>query len=199
MSGGIGSRFPGVLAAAGRGEEWAWTELYRDLSPAVLGYLTGRGVPDPEDVLGECFVQVVRNLHQFDGDEAAFRSWVFTIAHHRLVEYWRRSHRRALPVPGDEELLAGLDRTRGSVEPDHSLIQRAALKDLLGRLSPPQRDVVLLRIVHQFSIRETAGILGRSEGSVKLLQTRAIKALRRTVRPSPAAAGLEQPVTSGGR
>ncbi len=195
---GIGTRFPGVLAAAGRGEEWAWTELYRDLSPAVLGYLTGRGVRDPEDVLADCFVNVVRNLHQFAGDEADFRSWVFTIAHHRLVEYWRGSRRRAVAVVADDEVLTGLQRTP-SAEPDQALIQRAALGELLGRLPVPQRDVVLLRIVHQFSIRETAGILGRSEGAVKLLQSRAIKALRRaagTRRPVP---GVAEPVTSRGR
>lgn len=193
---GIGTRFPHVLAAAGRGEEWAWTELYRDLSPAVLGYLSGRGVHDPEDVLGECFVNVVRNLHQFDGDEAAFRSWVFTIAHHRLVEYWRGSRRRALSVVGDDEVFTGLERMPASAEPDHALIQRDALADLLGRLSQPQRDVVLLRIVHQFSIRETAGILGRSEGAVKLLQSRAIKALRRAAGSRRPALGVAEPVTS---
>jgi len=196
---GIGARFPGVLAAAGRGEEWAWTELYRELSPAVLGYLSGRGVRDPEDVLGECFVNVVRNLHQFDGDEAAFRSWVFTIAHHRLVEYWRGSRRRALAAVGDEEVLAGLERAPGPAQPDHALIQRAALAELLGRLSAPQRDVVLLRIVHQFSIRETARILGRTEGAVKLLQSRAIKALRRASGSSRPMPEVAEPVTSRGR
>jgi RNA polymerase sigma-70 factor (ECF subfamily) len=189
----IGARFPGVLAAAGRGEDWAWAEIYRDLSPAVLGYLCGRGARDAEDLLGECFVHVVRNLARFEGDERAFRSWVFTIAHHRLVEHWRRS--RLTPALGfsDDDVARRLDARPDPAAPDGALIQRASLVELLGNLPASQRDVLLLRVVNQFSIRETAAILGRTEAAVKLLHSRAVRAVQRSWagRTSPRGVGSQ--------
>src|SRR5438067_382498 len=73
-------------------------EVYRLLAPAVLGYLRTQGVPDPEDVTGEVFLQVARDLHRFKGDDDALRRWVFTIAHHRMVDSHRRRARRPAVV-----------------------------------------------------------------------------------------------------
>ena len=63
----LGENFSGTLEAARTGADWAWAAIYRDLSPAVLGYLRARGAHEPEDVTGEVFVQVVRDLQRFNG------------------------------------------------------------------------------------------------------------------------------------
>src|SRR5919201_1250418 len=94
--------FPATLALLRAGDEAAWGELYRDLSPRVLGYLRGLDSPDAEDLLGEVFVQVVRDLARFEGDERAFRAWLFTIAHNRFLDAKRRARRR--PVEPVAEL-----------------------------------------------------------------------------------------------
>src|SRR5215210_896941 len=91
-------RFDGLLAAARGGDESAWAEIWRDLSPAVLGYLRGSSLSDPEDALGEAFLQAARDLHKFDGDWQGFRGWVFTIAHHRLIDARRRDQRRPVDL-----------------------------------------------------------------------------------------------------
>src|SRR2546425_1848405 len=90
----VGEQFEGVLDAARAGAEWAWRILYESLAPSVLGYLRARGAPDPEGVCGEVFCQLVRDIHRFKGDEAGFRSWVFVMAHHRLLDDLRRRKRR---------------------------------------------------------------------------------------------------------
>src|SRR5688572_6778255 len=75
--------------------------VYRDLAPAVLGYLRSQRVKDPEDVLGEVFVQVARDLRRgrFKGDEDALRRWVFSIAHNRAVDAQRKRGRdRSVPT-----------------------------------------------------------------------------------------------------
>ena len=61
-----GEDFPQVIAAARLGAEWAWTALYRDLVPSVRGYVRARGTAEPDDVVGEVFLQVVRDLERFD-------------------------------------------------------------------------------------------------------------------------------------
>ena len=75
-----------VLAAAKAGAEWAWGVLFRSLAGPVTGYLASRGASDPEDLTSEAFLQIARNIHSFDGSESAFRSWVFVIAHRRLID-----------------------------------------------------------------------------------------------------------------
>ena len=64
----IGDGFERILARARDGDELAWTVLYDDLSGQLLGYLRGRGAPEPEDQLGETFLQVARDLPRFTGD-----------------------------------------------------------------------------------------------------------------------------------
>ena len=87
------------------GDEAAWSEIWAELAPAVLGYLRGSNAPDPEDVLGETFLQVARDVNRFEGDWVAFRSWVFTVAHHRLIDA-----RRPLRVGGEQTFDGGLKR-----------------------------------------------------------------------------------------
>ena len=100
------SDFPSVLAAARRGEEWAWTAIYREYSAPVLRYLRGRGASEPEDLLAEVFVQIVRNLAQFEGAASDFRTWVFMIAHNRLLDERRSASRNPVDPTADEALTA---------------------------------------------------------------------------------------------
>lgn len=171
----IGPRFPQVLLAARQGADGAWAELYRDLGPGVLRFLKGQGAADPEDCLGDCFLEVVRNLHRFDGNEDAFRAWVFTISRGRLVDAWRRSGRRPKTF-GDA--LDAVDRSHHTPSAVDALMQRASVAEILDCLTPDQRAVLLLRVVHRFSVEETASIIGKTDGAVKVLHHRAIRRLR---------------------
>lgn len=173
----IGGRFPQVLSAAADGADWAWGELYRELAPGLLRFLTAHGAADPEDCLGEVFLQIVRTLGGFDGDEAALRTWAFTIARSRLIDSWRREQRR--PARSGEDVVEAADQHRPSLPTDSPSEQRAAIAEILAGLSNDHRDVLLLRYVHQFSVEETAQIVAKSEGAVRVLQHRALRALRR--------------------
>src|SRR5918996_2743201 len=93
--------FSPLLESARDGSEAAWQEIYDGLAPLVLGYLRANGSPDPEDVLSEVFLQVARDIARFDGEEPGFRSWVFTIAHHRLIDARRHSARRPVELAAE--------------------------------------------------------------------------------------------------
>lgn len=173
----IGPRFAQVLSSASEGADWAWTEIYREFSPALLRFLSSQGAADPEDCLGECFVHMVRRLPAFTGDEAAFRAWAFTIARSRLVDSWRSAGRR--PVRATGTVVETLDLFQHHPGPGGRLEQREAVQEVLDLLTPDQRSVLLLRVLDQFSVAETAAIIGKSEGAVKVLQNRALKTLRR--------------------
>ena len=81
--------FDQVLARARAGSGDAFALLYEDLARPVAAYLRAKGVADVEDVTSEVFLAVFTGLGRFVGDQAQLRSWVFTIAHRRVVDGWR--------------------------------------------------------------------------------------------------------------
>jgi RNA polymerase sigma-70 factor (ECF subfamily) len=171
-------RFTVLLRAAREGDESAWSEIYRELAPAVLGYLRGSGAPDPEDVLGETFLQVARDIGRFEGDWTAFRAWVFTVAHHRLIDARRRSARRPVELVAEapEPALAPPD---AAAEGALARISAERVQAVLKKLSPDQRAVLLLRVIGDLSVEQVAGILGKRRGAIKQLQRRGLAAVKR--------------------
>lgn len=172
----LGVDFHQVLAAARLGAEWAWSLIYGDLSTSVVAYLRMRGAPDPEDVAGEVFLQVARDVRSFDGDESSFRTWVFSIAHHRLLDDSRyRSRRPVEPVPNE-----ALAQVIGAGDPEEEAIRAltvAKIKGLIELLPPDQQNVLLLRLLGQLTVAEVAEALGKRQGAVKALQRRGLAAL----------------------
>ncbi|MGH2626426.1 MAG: RNA polymerase sigma factor [Anaerolineales bacterium] len=151
-------------------------DVYRALAPAVLGYLRAQRVPDPEDVLGEVFLSVTRDLPRFRGDADGLRRWVFSIAHNRLVDDARRRRRRPMPADSEVPDRPGPERP-DAVDPD--------LVAGLAALSPDQREVLVLRFVADLPLEAVAKVTGRKVGAVKALQHRGLENLRRAVSPSP--------------
>ena len=176
----IAEPFDAVLGAARTGADWAWERIYDALAPAVLGYLRARGAADPDGVCGDVFCQVVRDIHRFEGDEAGFRSWVFVIAHHRMLDDTRRRQRRPETLAGPEAfggLTDPVDVERDAIRSE----QEAQIRRLIDELTPTQRDVLLLRIFGGLTIDEIARAVGKRPGAVKALQRRALEALRRRI------------------
>lgn len=178
---------PSVLAAAVAGAGWAFARIYSLLSPAVHGYLRSQGVDDPSGATNDVFLRVFRGLPGFEGTPAGFRSWVFTIAHHLVVDRRRFASRRPrevvavrLPEPA----------AAASSDPEDVAVAHDGFDRLLGvldLLTADQRDVLLLRFVADLSLDEVAEAQGRTVGSVKALQHRALASVRRLLEASSAA------------
>jgi RNA polymerase sigma factor (sigma-70 family) len=166
----VGTRVPSTAAPE-------FEALYRELAPRVLGYLRGLGASDAEDLTGEVFVQVVRDIDRFDGDARSLRAWVFTIAHHRFLDERRHSARRPVdPVPEVPEPPGAADGA------EHDALRELAnerVHELLSRLSADQRAVLLLRIVGGLTVEQVASAVGKRTGAVKALQRRGLAAVRR--------------------
>ena len=152
--------------------EPAWSPTleagYHELAGAVLGYFRSNRVDQAEDLLGDVFISVARNLHRFHGDRHDFRRWVFAIAHRRRVDHIRRWRRHRHVIVTDPPHPQATDRPAGL---DVDLV--AALTEL----TPLQREVVVLRFVADLPLHDVARIIGRSTGAVKALQVRALAQL----------------------
>jgi len=162
------------LRAAKDGAEWAWAEIYRDLAGTVAGYLANRGAAEPEDLTSETFLQIARNISTFDGGESAFRSWVFVIAHRRLIDSRRARQRR----PETLTLSDPMGEAVGDVEEEAlNRLTTVELQAAFEKLSESQCDVLALRIIGQLTLEETASVLGKRVGAVKAAQRRGLLAL----------------------
>jgi len=179
----IGPGFASVLVAAQTGAPWALERLYHALSPAVLGYLRIQGAADPEDLTNEVFLGVLRRIVSFEGDEEKFRSWVFTIAHSRLVDDRRRTDRRPhLAEPHEDHW----DRAGGDAEQEAlERLSSQRVQALCEGLVADQRDVLLLRLMAGLTVEAIAEALEKSEGAVKALQRRGLANLRKILERDP--------------
>lgn len=175
----LGPEFAPVLDAARAGADWAWARLYADLAPTVRAYFRSHGATDPDDLLGETFLDVVRGLPRFSGEEEGWRSWVFTVAHRRLVDDRRRRGRRPqVPLEGPD-LAARLPPEPGGDTEALANLGTEEVVRLLGLLTEEQRDALALRFVGGLTLPEVADVLGRTSNATKALQRRGLRALRR--------------------
>lgn len=175
-------QFAPALAAARTGAPWAWEAIYGDLAGVVGGYLRGHGAPDVEDLVSETFLSVAKDIPSFSGDEEDFRSWVFTIAHRRLQDTWRVRGRRVPVADGEYSEARGEREWQGNVEDEAmASMSTVEVEALIGHLTAAQRDVILLRVIGDLSVAQTAHVLNTSEGAVRALQNRALRDLRKVL------------------
>lgn len=174
-----------LVAAARAGCSRSFEQIYRRLAGQVASYLRWHRASDPDGLTNDVFVQVHRNLARFEGDDRSFKSWLFTIAHHRMIDDRRRTNRQ----PQVQRDLEAQDEVgAGDVEEDaFAVLASDEVRNMVAVLSPEQRDVVLLRIVADLPVNDVAEMLGKREGAVKALQHRALASLRRHLEARPAA------------
>ncbi len=173
--------FAEMLARAQDGSAPACRSLYESLAGRVYGYLRLHGAREPDDLTSEAFLRVFDHLRYFVGDEAGFRSWVFTIAHRLLIDEHRLRSRRPETVELSDPVTEAA--SGGDAEADAlRMIGDRHVGEVLAGLAPDQREVLTLRIVGDLTAEQVAEVLGKSCGAVKSLQHRGVAALRRRLR-----------------
>lgn len=154
----------------GDSDAWAW--FFIEFSGQIAGYARRMGVLDPDDVTGTVLETVARSVGSFSGSHSQFRSWVFSIAHARIVDDHRRRDRRP-----ETEFTASHDRAQGgsdifvtSGDPD--------LEVAMNQLTEEQRSLLHLRFVLELSMKEIARVTDRSEVATRVAIHRCSRRLR---------------------
>ena len=183
---GAGRRFAAgfsdVLEQAQAGSERAWEHLYGQFAPPVRAYVAMRGAADPDDLVGETFVQIARNLSRFEGAEPEFRSWLFMVAHNRVIDERRRAGRRPSFPVAEHDDAGGALLPFGDVEAEAlDALGLDRVRSLVDGLTVDQRSVLLLRFVGDLTLEEISTVVGRPLGAVKQLQRRALRSLKRAL------------------
>jgi RNA polymerase sigma-70 factor, ECF subfamily len=161
-------------------EPLAFDELYERYSPRVYAYLFQRLNGDSheaEDLTADVFTKIYEKIDGFQPQGSPLSAWVFRIAHNRLVDTVRRRSRHTQVALEDApQIPAG--PAFGGVDQKVAMEQ---IKSGLARLTPEQRDVIVLRFLEGKSLAETAAAVGRNEDAVKKLQARGLASLRRGI------------------
>ncbi|UPO76776.1 RNA polymerase sigma factor [Arthrobacter sp. Helios] len=161
----------------------ALRSVYQALAPGVLGYLRSKGCEDPEALAQEVFLTVFSKLQTVEGGAAGLRTFAFSVAHARMVDDHRRRERQPAAAPYDP-----LADTRYTLSAEAAVLDSVlAAEPLLAGLTEQQREVLLLRVVADLSLEDSAKIMGKTANSVKQLQRRALIALKERIAGKEAA------------
>lgn len=155
--------------AARSGDEDAFGELRPRLWPELVRFFTMLAPDAAEELAGEVWLQVVRGIGQFEGDESAFLAWVFTIAHIKVVDWWQRSPKKA----GIESsnLSSSADSAPARAASSHSVMA------LVAALPADQAEVIALRVVAGLEVDQVAAITGKRPRTVRVLTHRGLRQL----------------------
>ncbi len=164
------------LSALKKGDSDAWSWFIAEFSSKIVGYAARMGAKDPEEVMGAVLETVARRIGEFEGTESQMRSFVFSIAHARIVDDLRRSTRRSeVSIENTLTLLA-------AEEPNEDTFTDPDLLDALNRLPDEQRRMLELRYVVGLSTKETAEALGKSEVATRVALSRSFNKLKGLLR-----------------
>jgi RNA polymerase sigma-70 factor (ECF subfamily) len=166
------------VGEARAGSSTAWDILFKRYQLPLYVYVFEL-VHDEQaslDIVQETFINAVRYISGLRED-AKFGSWLFGIAHQKCIQRWRAIKREE--TLRDELAVDVLESHEGALDLLIREEQEAEFMSLLNKLPPPQRSVLLLHFLEDFSLEEIADITGTQLGTVKSRIHYAKKALRK--------------------
>jgi RNA polymerase sigma-70 factor (ECF subfamily) len=171
-----------LIRKAQRGDTLAFGELYECCAPVIFRYLYTHldSRMDAEDLTGEVFLKAWQSLPKYNERGVPFLAFLFRIARNVLVDHYRQSNRNTSKTP--EELDGFKDESHTElIETVGSQIEHQRILQVLSGLRPDYRSVLTLRFISELSPEETAKVMERSVGAIRVLQHRALAALRQEI------------------
>jgi RNA polymerase sigma-70 factor (ECF subfamily) len=171
----------GAIVAAAAGEHDAFATIYTTLQPRLLRYATSLVGQDAEDVTGEAWLQIARDIRSFSGTPDAFRGWTARIVRNRALDFARARARRPVQSTSIDDLLdaTAKDDTEGAAV---ERIRTAAAVDLIASLPREQAEAVMLRAVVGLDARTAGEVLGKSAAAVRVAAHRGLRTLAKRLR-----------------
>jgi RNA polymerase sigma-70 factor, ECF subfamily len=132
-----------------------------------------------EDLTSQTFLKALEGFHRFDAARAQVSTWLYRIARNALIDHLRRLH-PSQDIEGVADFLSS-----GEDVAENAVVREAAerAKSLLQRLTPEQREIILLRLWDDLSYAEIAELTGKNEGACKMAFSRGLAALRKHAGP----------------
>ncbi len=168
-----------LVAKAGTGDEQAFGLLYDEYADRLYKYICFKitDSEEAEQLLQEVFIKVWQGCAKLEQKNLNFTSWIYTIAHNTINDYFRRVYRRpqTTPLEPNLDIVATDDTSQTTSDNFRSSNIQKALANLPGNY----KQVLELRFLQELSVEETAKVLKKNSIAVRVLQHRAIKQLQK--------------------
>jgi len=164
-----------LVQRAIHGDTAAFGELYQMHLTRIYRYIFYKvgDATEAEDLTEQTFLKAWEAMGRFREQGVPFAAWLYRLAHNVVIDFHRTQH-EAVPL---DELIDAEDRQLAPDEAAAIRLDVQALKQAIGRLTPEQQQVVILRFVQGLSHGDVAHIMGKNEGAVRAIQHRALRAL----------------------
>ena len=168
-----------LIKKAQQGDPQAFGDLYECHAPVVFRYLYAHldSRMDAEDLTGEVFLKAWQSLPKYMERGVPFLAFLFRIARNALVDHYRQSNRLETKSPEDMDGYHP-DENSAPMEVVGNKMEHQQILRKLNKLRPDYQSVLTLRFISELSPEETAQAMNRSVGAVRVLQHRALIALR---------------------
>lgn len=177
-SGSGGEAEAALIEASIGGDVQAFARLYDRYMERVFKfvyYRVGRRL-DAEDLTQEVFLNAWKAVRRYRQTGASFIAWLFTIAHNLVVSFYRK--RKDESYPEDLEPVA----PDSDADPEGEVMSRhdrLAVRRAVLQLRPEQQQVIVMRFIEDLTYGDIAAALGKKEGTVRVIQHRALAELHR--------------------
>ncbi len=168
----------GLVKRAVGGDSEAFGELYSTYLDQIYRYVFYQ-VKDKtaaEDITEEVFIKAWKAIKSCKGKEQTFLPWLFRIAHNHIIDTFRKKQKE---LSMEMETVVEVVDHRLEVE---TKLERQQLLEVIGRLTPNQRQVIILKFLEGLDNSQIERVMHRSQGAIRVLQMRALATLRQTLK-----------------
>ncbi len=167
-----------LLEQAIQGEASAFGLLYDKYQPRLYRfiYLKVSHREEAEDLTHQVFLSAWQNIKHFQDQGLPISSWLYHIARNKVIDYYR-TKKFTTDIDSLPEDLFGNEQDPTAQAHAKFLLEKIAL--VLHELSPDQQDIILMRFVEELTNKEIARITGKNIGTVRVLQHRALRHLKK--------------------
>lgn len=174
---------PTLMRLAKKGDRQAFGELYREYLTPVFRYLLAqtKNREVAEDLTQTVFAKALCHLEKSGTTtpDTPQQAYFFAIARTTLIDFWKRKKEAAFFSQQDPKMQSLADERPGAIEGLTQEEYRSMIEKGLSILTDDQREVIVLRFLNDTSHSDIASLLGKSEATIRQLQCRGLKTLRR--------------------
>ena len=164
-----------LVAQAKEGNTEAFGKIYDILVKPVYRYIYYRVDKHiAEDLTEETFLKVWQNLSKYKAGKHPFSAWIFKIAHNLVCDYYRKNETAS-------EIHENIADTKLHASPSHEInirLNEVKLRKAINQLPENYQQVILLKYINEEENAVIAEVIGKTEGTVRTLQFRALEKLR---------------------
>ena len=151
-------------------------KIYLEYREKVFRYVRGKvaSTADAEDVTSEIFLKVLSSLDSYDEEKSTLSTWIYTITHNTVCNYYREQSRCALSLD-ENALCSDTDGVMAEIENE---ILKENLAIALETLTEREQDIIVLYYYHEIPLRDIAIKMGITYTNAKFIKHNAIAKLR---------------------